>query len=96
MQAAIFRTKVLYKKQNVCKQENPNLTKDFICAGADGHDICDGDSGGPLMTFNSKTNRWQLSGIVSNGDCVANHKNPAAFTRVTHQLPWINKIMANN
>ncbi|CAG9860519.1 unnamed protein product [Phyllotreta striolata] len=68
-----------------------NITKAQICVGAgEGHDTCEGDSGGPVMK-ELKLNgeyRWYTIGIVSFGspDCgVA----PAVYTNVRYYLPWI-------
>nr|QXF31018.1 trypsin family serine protease [Frankliniella occidentalis] len=58
-----------------------------------GQDVCSGDSGGPLTSVMSLSNRKVrsvLRGIVSFGPTVcASEGVPAIFTRVTHYLPWI-------
>ena len=94
--SVLLKTNLTIVSQEVCKKENPSVTSDVICAGADGHDVCTGDSGSELTTFNTKTNRWQLTGISSYviTNCTGQFSRPSAFTRVSHMLPWIHQIMA--
>ncbi|GMT20609.1 hypothetical protein PFISCL1PPCAC_11906 [Pristionchus fissidentatus] len=44
--------------------QNIDITESHVCAGASGHGIANGDSGGPLM-MKSSDNRWFQMGIVS-------------------------------
>ena len=67
-----------------------------ICAGGElAKDTCAGDSGGPLMHFDSKLSRWVTYGIVSYGftQCgLAGH--PAVYTNVVDYIDWITETIA--
>lgn len=58
-----------------------------FCAGDHdkGKDTCNGDSGGPLMTY--VNNRFVLTGIVSNGDSACSGKG--IYTNVAIYYDWI-------
>lgn len=45
---------------------------------------CGGDSGSPLVTFDSITGQYTQVGIVSGGSC-ASYTNPGIFARLEHQ-----------
>ncbi len=50
---------------------------------------CGGDSGGPLLIFNTDSQQWQQIGITSGGpDCDTN--SYASYTQVNKYLPFIN------
>lgn len=72
------------------------LHPSMICAGGkDGKAVCNGDSGGPLVTY--ENGRWTLIGVssfVSTAGCEAPGW-PSVFARVTNQLDWINKNIAD-
>ncbi|RWS26292.1 uncharacterized protein B4U80_11514 [Leptotrombidium deliense] len=58
-----------------------------ICANANGGDVCNGDSGGPLITY---ANGAAYSvGLVSWGIICGAYKYPSVFTRVTSFRDWI-------
>ena len=67
----------LYKKENI------------ICAGMEGKDACQADSGGPLMNIDSETSNTVLRGIVSWGIGCARKDNPGIYTNVFNYLTWI-------
>lgn len=62
-----------------------------ICTYTRGKDSCGGDSGGPLLLQDSKTENLELVGIISYGLACATSK-PAVNTRVTCFLPWITSV----
>ncbi|XP_017050871.1 brachyurin [Drosophila ficusphila] len=52
--------------------------------------ICSGDSGGPLITYNSSTGQWQQIGInsfVAEDQCTASY--PSGYVRLTSFLNFI-------
>lgn len=61
-----------------------------LCADAGAMDSCTGDSGGPLMTIDRKTNRWYQVAIVSYGSnrCGVSEW-PNVNTMVSYYLDWI-------
>ncbi|XP_075217998.1 serine proteinase stubble isoform X2 [Lycorma delicatula] len=73
------------------KRINIELHREMFCAGhSDGHmDACLGDSGGPLIVFDSKSNRWTLAGITSAGfGCAVDHQ-PGIYHNVALTADWI-------
>jgi secreted trypsin-like serine protease len=68
------------------------VTDNMICAGysSGNQNACHGDSGGPLMTYNSATGRWTQLGIVSwgKGGCPYPHLY-GVYTRVARYYNWI-------
>lgn len=54
-------------------------------------DTCQSDSGGPLMAF--VNNRWVLAGVTSNGYGCARKGYPGLYTRVSHYVPFIDRVM---
>ncbi|XP_018322610.1 serine protease 33-like [Agrilus planipennis] len=65
----------------------------MLCAGNVAKDSCSGDSGGPLMVYNS--GRWTQAGIVSWGIGCGKGNYPGVYTKVDRFLPWIYKNMKN-
>ncbi|XP_069094408.1 granzyme B(G,H)-like [Pleurodeles waltl] len=71
-----------------CKKISENFEEDsMICAGdpQKREASFNGDSGGPLVCQNV------LQGIVSHG--LSNGQPPRIFTKISHFLPWIKKIL---
>ena len=64
------------------------VTLNQICAYAKNKDICLGDSGGPLATYDATYNYWTLIGVSSLSGIGGNL--PGTYARVTAQLEWIN------
>lgn len=60
-----------------------NLRDTVVCAGADGKDSCQFDSGGPLIDRET----GQIIGIVSYGEC----DGKGVYTRVSTYIPFINE-----
>lgn len=71
------------------------LTPRQLCAGGvRGQDACGGDSGGPLMFYNSKRASWVLSGIVSLGPQRCGSAGvPGIYTKVEGYVDWIEQHM---
>jgi secreted trypsin-like serine protease len=74
-----------------CKPHYPNWGPGMMCVGAagTGRDSCQGDSGGPLVRQEGAEK--VLVGIVSNGFGCAYKDMPAAYTRVSYYLDWIDR-----
>ncbi|XP_037942638.1 serine protease 7-like [Teleopsis dalmanni] len=69
-----------------------NIVASQLCAGGKyAEDSCEGDSGGPLMRFQSGA--WVLEGIVSFGFKCGLKNWPAVYTRVISYADWIRKSM---
>lgn len=53
-----------------------------------------GDSGGPLLTFNTQNNRWEQIGINSWGAGCSKPENPfSVYTRISNHRDWIDNIV---
>jgi secreted trypsin-like serine protease len=65
----------------------------MLCAGYQngGRDSCSGDSGGPLMVFDSVSNHWTQVGVVSWGDGCAKPHYYGVYSRLTHFSTWISE-----
>ena len=80
-----------------------NITENMMCAGEDGPDACEGDSGGPLTCTRNMTSGEDepyLCGIVSWGtSCYRSARQrveqyyPGVYTDVTKYAGWIEKFM---
>lgn len=62
-----------------------------ICAGAEGHDACDGDGGGPLVC--EKDGQWYQVGIVSFGIGCGRRNVPGVYTKVEDYEEWIEQTI---
>ncbi|XP_053692004.1 CLIP domain-containing serine protease B8-like [Sabethes cyaneus] len=75
------------------RSQQISLSQGQICAGGrKGHDSCAGDSGSPLMFYDSNRQQWVLAGIVSRGamEC-GTADRPGIYTNVREYLPWIKR-----
>ncbi|XP_071584013.1 duodenase-1-like isoform X1 [Heliangelus exortis] len=81
----LFETKVSIYSRRKCIHFYPNLDTGMVCAGSfhELRDSSQGDSGGPLVC------NKVAQGIVSFG----RDNPPGVYTRISHYLPWIHKIM---
>ncbi|XP_037074803.1 venom serine protease Bi-VSP-like [Pollicipes pollicipes] len=71
-------------------------SEEIRCQG--GVDACEGDSGGPLMTY-EKTNgtlKFSAAGVVSFAVGCGNARFPGIYTRVDSYLDWMAQTVADN
>merc|ERR1719309_775095 len=66
------------------------LPRTAICAGAEDHDACDGDGGGPLVCEHNE--KWYQVGIVSFGIGCGRKGIPGVYTRVSAYSDWISDM----
>jgi len=67
------------------------ITSGYPLGGVGG---CDGDSGGPLITWNGK--KWVQIGILSSGwGYCGEARSPSIFTRVSAYVDWIGQHIKN-
>jgi V8-like Glu-specific endopeptidase len=69
---------------------NITVTDNMICAGYSegGKDSCMGDSGGPLMVYDTSVERWKLAGLVSWGVGCAAADQYGVYTNAANYLDW--------
>ncbi|RWS03604.1 hypothetical protein B4U79_01915 [Dinothrombium tinctorium] len=75
--------KIIYNKLYV------RFTDEHICANQEGKDVCNGDSGGPLIT--KLRGHLYLAGCTSWGILCGSYQYPSVFTRISSYLGWIEK-----
>lgn len=70
-----------------------SVSENMLCAGilGDPRDACEGDSGGPMVTFFHGT--WFLVGLVSWGEGCGRLHNYGIYTKVSRYLDWIHSHM---
>ena len=90
--------KVPIWNQNVCRQtlrkqfgNNYRLPNSSFCAGAEGHDACDGDGGGGL--FCEKSGTWYQIGVISFGVGCGRKDSPGVYTKVLSYTSWIENVV---
>lgn len=67
---------------------DPALAQVFVCAGSDTQDVCEGDSGGPLLAVTS-SGLVQV-GLVSHGEaCDQNSSLVGIYASVSHYRGWV-------
>lgn len=82
---------------DVYKPLGVDLQRTQICAGGRrARDSCAGDSGSPLMHYDTKNAVWVLTGIASFGvrDC-GMEGIPGVYTSVKEHLTWIKENISN-
>ena len=57
---------------------------------------CPGDSGAPLVTYDTKNGGWTLIGLLSNGAKSCFKGLPEVYTKVGDYLDWIYQTMNEN
>ncbi|XP_050677514.1 brachyurin-like [Leptidea sinapis] len=75
-----------------CKDTYKNISRKNICtSGVDSEGTCNGDSGGPLaVTIDDKPILIGITSFGAKAGCEVGY--PAAYTRVTSFVSWINEI----
>jgi secreted trypsin-like serine protease len=86
------------KVANATNAYNGILDDTTLAAGyaKGGKDSCDGDSGGPLFTYDTAKKQNVLVGVVSFGDGCAEANKYGIYAKVTAGLAWINQTMSAN
>lgn len=74
------------------------FTDNMFCAGAEGTDSCQQDSGGPFVTPMLAQGRepFYLSGIVSWGPPCKDRQYKGYYTKVKNYVAWIEETMHND
>ncbi|KAK2502315.1 hypothetical protein MC885_013215 [Smutsia gigantea] len=67
------------------------IKDDMLCAGSEGRDSCQMDSGGPLVCRWNCT--WFQVGVVSWGSLCGHRDLPGVYTRVTSYVSWIRQTL---
>ena len=65
------------------------ITGNMICAGLNGKDSCQGDSGGGAFVTDPLQNRDRVAGVVSFGIGCARPNFPGVYTKVDNYVTWI-------
>ncbi|KAF8791070.1 U21-ctenitoxin-Pn1a like protein [Argiope bruennichi] len=81
-------------RRDECKKRVKGQTKIYehvLCAGSEGKDSCQSDSGGPLMQI--KNSKAVLIGIVSNGIKCGTKEYPSKYTKVVSYREWIKSVI---
>jgi secreted trypsin-like serine protease len=84
---------VAFVDPDQCKDSYETVTENMLCAGEDGKDSCQGDSGGGLLVYDpdEKTEEYgySLAGVVSFGRGCARPEFPGVYTKVSNYQDWI-------
>lgn len=74
------------------------LAPTMICAGYEtgGIDACTGDSGGPLLLWDNRQQRWLQIGIISWGSGCAEAGIYGVYTQVSSFTEWIKTTIADS
>ncbi|MDF1584662.1 MAG: serine protease [Methyloprofundus sp.] len=73
------------------------VSADMLCAG-DGlglRDTCSGDSGGPLIVFDTESRSWRQVGITSWGFGCAQFGTYGVYTRIKHYAAFISSAICS-
>uniref|UniRef100_A0A8C2MDL1 Serine protease 34 n=2 Tax=Cricetulus griseus TaxID=10029 RepID=A0A8C2MDL1_CRIGR len=80
-----------YQTNSSLNSKTRIIKEDMLCAGMEGRDSCQRDSGGPLVC------RWNCSwiqvGVVSWGRGCGLPDFPGVYTRVMNYISWINRYV---
>ncbi|XDC70359.1 hypothetical protein R6Z07F_001532 [Ovis aries] len=70
------------------------VTRDMICAGEKegGRDACAGDSGGPMVTLDTKRGQWYLVGTVSWGVDCGKKDRYGVYSYIFYNKDWIRRV----
>lgn len=85
------------EKTPTLNNENMVFTDNMFCAGAEGTDSCQQDSGGPFVSPMLSEGRepFYLSGIVSWGPPCKERQYIGYYTKVKNYVNWIKDTMKN-
>lgn len=80
------------------KKQTMVFTDNMFCAGADGMDSCQQDSGGPFTTpmLGDGKGPFYLSGIVSWGPPCGQRQYKGYYVKVKNYIDWIKETIADN
>ncbi|XP_049760956.1 mastin-like [Elephas maximus indicus] len=70
------------------------IQDDMLCAGSEGRDSCQGDSGSPLACIWNDT--WLQVGLVSWGDSCGHRFLPGVYARVMSYVSWIHQYVPHS
>ncbi|XP_054934397.2 chymotrypsin-like elastase family member 2A [Dermacentor andersoni] len=96
-----FKTKVVpfdycRKWYTALLREDAAGSAELVCTQAKRKSACEGDAGGPLTIWEGNGQRYVQVGVASfgakTGGC-SNQESPNVFTRVSHFVPWIRKMV---
>ncbi|KAI8873293.1 trypsin-like serine protease [Ramicandelaber brevisporus] len=101
--AELMRANLIVGSTDKCEQASPGLDPNLtICTddSANGKSTCNGDSGGPIMFYDSKTNSYSVAGLTSFKASTDPTIQPVCggdltmhfFIRVAAYLPWISSV----
>ncbi|XP_051825355.1 tryptase-like isoform X2 [Antechinus flavipes] len=80
----------LYHKVSTIAESTRIIPEDMICAGKKGHDICERDTGSPLVC--KVEDSWLQAGVASwVENCGENSNRPGVYTNILKYLDWIQK-----
>lgn len=77
---------------NEVKRYKGLVDSGMICAGGNGPDACQGDSGGALLVVDSHR-EFQIVGLVSWGDGCSTASTPGVYVRLSSYIGWITSLM---
>jgi secreted trypsin-like serine protease len=80
---------------DTCSKKMEGIKDGMLCAGTGGKDTCFGDSGGPLIVFDSESKSWRQAGITSWGFGCALPDTYGVYTRVQDYATFISDTICS-
>jgi len=89
--SVLSRQTCVKKYKNIGLDIEQDLSlKEHMCAGGEyGKDSCNGDSGGPLISRESRLSPYMLIGVVSGGTIYCGIGGPGIYNRISNYRQWI-------